>query len=386
MLGIVIGVAAVVCVVAVGEGAQVLVTDQIGALGTNTLYISPGAATSGRARLSSGTLHTLTEDDAAAILRELPEIQIASSIIARRQQVVAGNQNWSTTVTGIDTGFLAARDWLLAEGRMFSSAEMQSGSKVAIIGQVIVDKLFEGRVRLGDSIRIGAVPFTIVGILAKKGQHGAGDNLDDIVAVPLYTARSRIVGRNEVNPHAVDLILVKAEESANLADIKDKLTDLLRQRHRLLTDTADDFSILNPVDVAAAQQRAIEIFGILLTSIASISLLVGGISIMNIMLVSVTERTREIGLRMAVGARRRDISRQFLVESITLALFGGAIGAVIGSLGAMGITFYYDWPILISPAMVLIACGLSTAMGMMFGWYPAYRAARLDPMISLRIE
>ncbi len=389
VLGIVVGVAAVVCMVAVGAGARSRVTEKIRGLGTNILYIVPGAAQESGARLAGGTRHTLTDEDAAAILREVAGVQIASPMIYRTAQVIAGNRNWSTTVTGNDTGYLLAREWALVAGRTFNQAEIESAAKVVIIGQVLAEKLFDNQPSPGGTLRIGSVPFTIIGLLDEKGQNASGQSRDDVAIVPLTTARSRVPGlenEGEINRQALDYIIVKFYDAATLEQVEQQITELLRQRHRLKSDAPDDFSIYNPADVLATQEESARIFGILLASIASVAMIVGGISIMNIMLVSISERTREIGLRMAVGARRRDIRRQFLIEAIVLAVIGGAIGVALGSAAAVVVALYSGWPVLISPWVVILACGFSTAVGLLFGAYPASRAARMDPMVALRYE
>jgi putative ABC transport system permease protein len=386
-LGIIVGVAAVVCMVAIGSGARTKVTEQIRKLGTNLLFVVPGAADDRGVHLASGTGHTLTEEDAEAIRRELPEVLIAAPIVTRDGQVIAGNKNWSTTVVGNNSDYLVAREWPLTDGRIFSADEIDGGAKVAIVGQVVADKLFDGADPVGESFRIGAVPFTVIGVLDKKGQSASGRSQDDIVIIPLITARSRVLGnRQATNRGAVDYVLVKADDGVSIDAVKPRVRAVLRETHRLRGDAADDFTISNPADVLVAEESSAVVFGALLAAIASISLVVGGISIMNIMLVSVTERTREIGLRMALGARRRDIRNQFLIESVLLALAGGVIGTLVGALAAIGIASLGDWPVLISPAAVLIACGFAGAVGIVFGLYPAWRASRLDPMVALRFE
>jgi putative ABC transport system permease protein len=387
VLGIIIGVAAVVCMVAVGDGARSQVTEGLRTLGTNILYVSPGAAKSGGTRLAAGTGHTLTDDDAAAILREVPGIELASPMISRDAQVIAGNRNWSTTVTGNDMGYLIAREWALAAGRHFTAAELDRGAKVAIVGQVLAEKLFDDRPRLGDTFRIGTVPFTLVGVLDKKGQNAAGGSRDDVVIIPLATARSRVIGsQSDVNRQALDFIIVKHFESSDVQTVQQQIRAVLRQHHKLAADAPDDFEVYNPADVLAAEAGSARVFSILLASIASISLVVGGISIMNIMLVSVSERTREIGLRMALGARGRDIRRQFLTEAMVLSLIGGTLGVALGAVAGVLVAFYSGWPVLISPWIAVLACVVSTSVGLVFGAYPATRAARLDPMVALRYE
>jgi putative ABC transport system permease protein len=386
-LGIIVGVAAVVCMVSVGAGAQAQVSEKIRTLGANLLLIMPGAQTSGAVRMEAGTRHTLTEEDAAAIRRDLPAAQVAAPVLSRRAQVVAGNKNWSTLVAGINPDYLIAREWPIAQGRGFSADELASGAKVAIIGDVLTEELFAGKAALGDVLRIGNVPFTIIGVLDKKGQGAMGRNQDDIAFIPLSTAKSRVLGAvRGATRDALDFIVVKVADAAALPDVQKDVKAILRQRHQLRQDAADDFNIENPNDVLSAREGATRTLGFLLIAVASVSLIVGGISIMNIMLVSVTERTREIGLRMAVGARRRDIRRQFLIEAVTLALVGGLIGAAIGSAGAISIAWQAQWPILISPWAIVLACGFSGLVGIVFGFYPAYRASRLDPMVALRFE
>jgi len=387
VLGVIVGVAAVVCMVSVGMGAQAQVSEKIRTLGANLLILTPGAQASGGARLETGTRQTLTVEDAAAIQKSISAVQVAAPVLSRRTQVVAGNKNWSSLVAGINADYLIAREWPLADGRVFSGDEMQNAAKVAIIGDVIADELFNGQLPIGQTLRIGNVPFTIVGVLDKKGQGAMGRNQDDVVFIPLSTAKSRVLGAVRGNTReALDFIVVKLADASALPRAQEDVKALVRQRHQLRKDAPDDFNIENPSEILSAREGAMRTLGFLLTSVASVSLLVGGISIMNIMLVSVTERTREIGLRMAVGARRRDIRWQFLIEAILLSVAGGLIGSLLGALGAISIAWQAEWPVLISPWAVVLACGFSGLVGMAFGFYPAYRASRLDPMIALRYE
>jgi putative ABC transport system permease protein len=387
VLGIIVGVAAVVCMVSVGAGAQAQVSEKIRTLGANLLLITPGAQSSGGVHLEAGTRHTLTEEDAAAIRREVPAVQVAAPVLSRRTQVVAGNKNWASLVAGVGPDYLIAREWPIRAGRPFSADELAGAAKVAIVGDVIAGELFKDQTSLGETLRIGNVPFTIIGVLDRKGQGAMGRNQDDVVFIPLSTAKSRVLGAVRGNSRdALDFIVVKVTDAAALPDVKKTVTSLLRQRHQVRKDTPDDFNIENPADVLSAREGAMRTLSFLLTAVASVSLIVGGISIMNIMLVSVTERTREIGLRMAVGARRRDVRRQFLIEAVTLALAGGLIGAFVGSAGAVSIAWQAEWPILISPWAIVLACGFSGLVGIAFGFYPAHRASRLDPMVALRYE
>src|SRR6185437_9844915 len=307
---------------------------------------------------------------------ELNDVLVAAPLLAHSAHIVARGKNWTTNVAGITTDYLIAREWRLSSGRPFIERELEIGDKVAIVGSGIVKELFDGAPSLGETIRIGNVPFTIIAVLENKGE-GVGRSQDDVVFIPLSAGKSRVLGavRGDTR-EALDFIAVKVSDPTAIPEVRGQLEALLRQRHRLRGDAASDFRIENPVDVLATRQQATQTLRDLLIAVASISLIVGGISIMNIMLVSVTERTREIGLRMAVGARRRDIRRQFLIEAVTLALVGGLIGAAIGSAGAISIAWQAQWPVLISPWAIVLACGFSGLVGIVFGFYPAYRASR----------
>ena len=387
VLGIVVGVGAVVCMVSVGAGAQAEVSEKIRTLGANLLFVLPGAKNSGGARLESGTQPTLTEEDGASIRRELVNVQVAAPLLSRSMPLVATNRNWVTVVAGINADYLVAREWQIASGRSFTSDEITSGTKVAIVGSVIVEELFNGRAGIGETFRIGSVPFTVIGVLDRKGLGAAGRSQDDVVFIPLSAAKSRVLGAvRGTTREALDFISIKVSDASAMPEIERELEALLRQRHRIRGDAPSDFRIENPADVLIARGAAVRILGILLIAVAAVSLVVGGISIMNIMLVSVTERTREIGLRMAVGASRRDIRWQFLIEALILALMGGLVGAVLGAAAAVAIAWKAGWPILISPWAIILACGFAGFIGISFGLYPAHRAARLDPIVALRFE
>ncbi len=387
VLGIVVGVGAVVCMVSVGTGAQAEVSEKIRTLGANLLLVLPGAKNSGGARLESGTQPTLTEEDAASIRRELVDVQVAAPLLSRSMPLVATNRNWVTVVAGINADYLVAREWQIASGRSFTSDEITSGTKVAIVGSVIVEELFNGRAGVGETFRIGSVPFTVIGVLDRKGLGAAGRSQDDVVFIPLSAAKSRVLGAvRGTTREALDFISIKVSDASAMPEIERELEALLRQRHRIRGDAPSDFRIENPADVLFARGAAVRLLGSLLIAVAAVSLVVGGISIMNIMLVSVTERTREIGLRMAVGASRRDIRWQFLIESLILALMGGLVGAISGAVAAVAIALKAGWPILISPWAIILACGFAAFIGISFGLYPAHRAARLDPIVALRFE
>jgi len=386
MLGIVIGVAAVIVMIAVGAGAQARVEEQIRALGSNLLLIMSGARTQGGVRLPQGSSQTLSEDDAVAINQEIPEA-LAAPALRGAAQVVAGNANWSTQIYGTTPEYLRVRDWPLAAGRNFSATEMSGAGKVCLLGATVVRELFAGADPLDQVIRIKRVPFTVIGVLETKGQSLMGSDQDDIIVVPIGAARSRVLGAAaQARSRAVSTIWVKVADGHDTKAAEDEVRLLLRQRHRLQPGTDDDFSLRNLAEVMAAQEASSRVLALLLAAVASVSLLVGGIGIMNIMLVSVTERTREIGLRMALGARTRDILGQFLVEAVTLSLIGGLVGVALGVGGAMAVASLAGWRVVLSPAAVGLAVAFAFGVGVLFGFYPARKAAQLNPVEALRFE
>ena len=390
MLGIIIGVAAVIIMIAIGNGAQARVEEQIKSLGANLMIIIPGATLSGGARGAAGSQQTLTEDDAAAIAREVPEVQVAAPSQRSSGQIVAGNSNWSTTLQGVTNDYFEAREWPLVAGRLFEPAELQTAGKVAIIGHSTAKQLFgeayDPAALLGQTIRVRQVPAVIVGVLDKKGQSMMGQDQDDVVILPLSTLRNRISGQTQGKQRRVGLISVKTREGQSMKEAEDKIRALLRQRHRLQAGADDSFTVRNLTEILQAQEASSKVMATLLAAVASVSLVVGGIGIMNIMLVSVTERTREIGLRMAVGARGRDILLQFLVEAVTLSLIGGLIGIGLGVGGAAAVGKYAEWRVEIEASSIFLAVGFSAAVGIFFGFYPARKAAGLRPIEALRYE
>jgi putative ABC transport system permease protein len=386
MLGIVIGVGAVIVMIAVGAGAQRRVEEQIRALGSNLLLVMPGSTTAGGVRLGFGSGSTLTEDDVVAINREIPEA-LAAPALRGSAQVVWGNSNWSTQVFGVTPEYLDVRQWPLAGGRSFEPAEMAAAAKVCLIGATVAKQLFGSSDPLDQSIRIKRVPFTVIGVLDVKGQSLMGTDQDDLVLVPIKTARSRVLGTaSAARNRTVGTIWVKAADGVGTKVVEEHVRSLLRQRHRIQPGADDDFSLRNLAEVMAAQEASSRVLALLLAAVASVSLLVGGIGIMNIMLVSVTERTREIGLRMAVGARTRDILGQFLVEAVTLSLIGGLAGVAIGIGASVAIAELAGWRIVLSPEAVGLAVAFAFVIGVFFGFYPARKAARLNPVEALRFE
>jgi len=386
MLGIVIGVGAVIVMIAVGAGAQARVEEQIRALGSSLLLVMPGSTTAGGVRLGFGSASTLTEDDVAAINRELPEA-LAAPALRGAAQLIWGNTNWSTVIFGVTPEYLDVRQWPLAAGRAFEPAEMAAAAKVCLIGATVARQLFGDADPLEQSIRIKRVPFTVIGVLDVKGQSLMGTDQDDLVLVPIRTARSRVLGTaSAARNRTVGTIWVKAADGVEPRRVEEQVRALLRQRHRIQPGADDDFSLRNLAEVMAAQEASSRVLALLLAAVASVSLLVGGIGIMNIMLVSVTERTREIGLRMAVGARTRDILGQFLVEAVTLSLIGGLAGVALGIGASVLIAELAGWRIVLSPEAVGLAVAFAFVIGVFFGFYPARKAARLNPVEALRFE
>jgi len=386
VLGIVIGVGSVIAMVAVGRGATQRIQDQIRSIGSNVLIVLSGSSTSGGLRAGAGTLLTLTEEDAAAIQAECPAVELAIPTMRGTAQIVFGNQNWSTVIQGATPGYLEARDWRLASGEAFTAQDQAAATKVALLGHTVVQNLFGDTDPVGQVIRIRKVPFTVLGVLAPKGQSPWGQDQDDLVIIPLSTAKRRVLGVSQANARAVGAIMVRARNAALQQEAEAQVTALLRQRHRLQPDQENDFTIRNLTEVFAAQEESARVMAVLLGAIASVSLLVGGIGIMNIMLVSVTERTREIGLRMAVGARGRDILLQFLIEAVTLALLGGIVGIALGLLGSALLARFGEWAVSVDATALLLAFLFSAGVGIFFGFYPAKRAADLDPIAALRYE
>ena len=386
MLGIIIGVGAVITMVAVGAGAQARVAEQIQSLGSNLIIVLSGSVNAAGVRLGTSSQQTITEDDATAIAREIPAVQVAAPSVRGNAQVVFGNLNWSTGIQGVTPDYFEAREWPVVTGRAFGPEDLDGATKVALLGQTTALNLFAEADPIGQIIRIKKVPFTVVGLLDRKGQNSWGQDQDDIVMIPMSTAKKKVLGKSNSNPRAVGAISVKIRVDEDMSEAEGQMRDLLRQRHRLQPYQDDDFWLRNLSEILQTQEDASKVMTYLLGAIASVSLLVGGIGIMNIMLVSVTERTREIGLRMAVGARGRDILGQFLIEAVTLSLIGGVVGIAVGLGGAEALSYFAEWRTLVSTQAIAIAFGFAAAIGIFFGFYPARKAARLDPIEALRYE
>ncbi len=386
MLGIIIGVSAVIAMVGVGAGAQARVAEQIQSLGSNLIIALSGSATAGGIRLGTGSQLTISEDDANAIAREIPSVQVAASSVRGSAQVVYGNLNWSTVIQGVTPVYFEARDWPVVDGRQISAEDVDGATKVALVGQTTALNLFGEAESVGQIIRIKKVPFTVIGMLDRKGQSSWGQDQDDVILIPISTAKKKVLGTSQANPRAVGSISIKIRAGEDMAEAESQIRALLRQRHRLQPFQEDDFWLRNLSEVLQTQEESSKVMTYLLAAIASVSLLVGGIGIMNIMLVSVTERTREIGLRMAVGARRRHILLQFLIEAVTLSLIGGIVGIAFGLGGSRAISYFAEWRTLVAPGAIVLAFGFAAGIGIFFGFYPARKASRLDPIEALRYE
>jgi len=386
MLGIIIGVGAVIAMVAVGAGASARVAEQIQSLGSNLIIVLSGSVTASGVRIGQGSQLTITEDDSAAIAREITAVQVSAPSMRGTAQVVFGNLNWATTIQGVTADYFEARDWVILNGRPIGPEDVDGATKVCLLGQTTVLNLFGDTDPIGQIIRIKKVPFTVVGTLDRKGQTSWGQDQDDVILMPISTAKKKVLGKSNSNPRAVQAISVKIRPGEDMRDAEVQLRELLRQRHRLQPYQEDDFNVRNLSEILQTQEESSKVMTYLLAAIASVSLLVGGIGIMNIMLVSVTERTREIGLRMAVGARGRDILGQFLIEAITLSLIGGVIGIAAGLGGAEALSYFAAWRTVVAPEAIALAFGFAAAVGVFFGFYPARKAARLDPIEALRYE
>jgi putative ABC transport system permease protein len=386
VLGVVVGVGAIIAMLAVGAGARASLAEQIQSLGSNQIVVLSGSITASGVRLGQGSHVTLTEDDALALQREIPAVQAAAPTASRNMQVVYGNLNWGVAVSGVTPEWFEVKEWDVVEGRAITPEDHRLAAKVVLVGQTAAYRLFGEENPIGVTVRIGRVPFTVVGLLAPKGQNAWGRDQDDVMMVPLSTARRKLFGRIRGMARAVNVVVVKIREGEDFAEAQAQMRELLRQRHRLQPERDDDFTLRDPYEVLQTQEAASRTMAYLLAAIGSVSLLVGGIGIMNVMLVSVTERTREIGLRMAVGARRRDILGQFLVEALALALIGGAGGVAVGLAASHAIGYFAEWRTLIGVEAIALAFGFAPVVGVIFGLYPAHKAARLDPIDALRYE
>ncbi len=381
MLGIIIGVAAVIVMVAIGSGARARIRAQIQNLGTNMIVITPGAASTGGVSQGAQAFPTLSLDDVAKIRSEAQDVTAVSPVVVSRAPVITAQGNWRTMINGVDTDYQTIRDWAVDDGTFFGADDVQGQRTVAVLGRTVAQKLFGDGEAVGQQIQIGKAVFTVDGVLVPKGQTAGGSDSDDIVLVPYTTAATRLNGKNRIPQ-----ILASAVSEQNISAAQEEIRGLMRESHKLSQNDEDDFTVRNQTDLAQAAESSTRVMTLLLAAIASISLLVGGIGIMNIMLVSVTERTREIGIRLAIGARGSDVLTQFLVESIVMGVFGGAIGLVAGVVGAKVLGHFTGWETVISPLIMLVAIGFSGAVGVFFGYYPARKAAALNPIQALRYE
>jgi putative ABC transport system permease protein len=383
MLGVIIGVASVIAMIALGSGARAAIDEQIQSQGTNVVYVSAGSfgRGPGTVRQGAGSVSTLTLEDAQAVAQQVPAAARVSPMVRGRVQVVAGNQNWNTSIEGGNEDYVTIRNWPVTSGASFTARDVLVAEKVCLLGSTVVQNLFPDQDPVGQVIRVKNLPFRVLGVLATKGQGQFGQDQDDLIVAPYTTVQKKVLGIPSIQQ-----VLVSAVSSDAVEDAATQITQLLRQRHRIANPEDDDFTVRTVAEMAATRVEMARTMTLLLMSVASVSLLVGGIGIMNIMLVSVTERTREIGLRMAVGARTRDILRQFLAEAVGLSVVGGALGVVVGIAASQGLTRFLSWPTTITTASILIAFAFAGAVGVFFGFYPARKAANLDPIEALRYE
>jgi putative ABC transport system permease protein len=386
MLGIIIGVAAVIAMVGVGAGATARIQAQIQSIGSNLIIVLPGSVSTNGVRLGSGAVASLSEDDAKAIAAECPSVALAAPTVHGGVQVVYGNNNWATNAQGVTPDYMTIRDYTMLYGEFFTTQDVDAAAKTAVLGETVAQNLFGDGDPTGQVVIIKNVPFTVAGVLTPKGQSPTGQDQDDVILLPISTAMQKVLGANKANAQAVGSLMVQAISPQAMDSAIQEMTALLRERHRILPGQDDDFTIRNLTEVFEAQETSAQVMSILLGAIASVSLIVGGIGIMNIMLVSVTERTREIGLRQAVGAKTRDILLQFLVEAVTLSLLGGIIGIVVGLTASVLISHFAHWSTQVSPLSIFLAFIFSALVGVFFGYYPARKAAFLDPIEALRYE
>ncbi|HEV7485079.1 MAG TPA: ABC transporter permease [Thermoanaerobaculia bacterium] len=379
-LGIIIGVACVIAVVAIGNGATKSIENTINALGTNYIMVFPGASTSSGARMFTGN-STLTADDADAIKNECPAVAYVAPTVRSAAQIVAGELNWGTSIQGVGVDYPLIRSWNVSDGSFFTDQDVKSASKVAVLGKTVADNLFPDGQAVGQIVRIKNVPFKVTGVLEKKGGNMMGQDQDDVVVAPYTTVMKRLSGKTKI-----DMLQVSAASASQVQEAQNEIDAVLRQRHRIPPNGDADFQMRSQEEIAQAQGQQATILRMLLICIAAISLFVGGIGIMNIMLVSVTERTREIGIRMAIGAKGRHVLLQFLFEAVTLAIVGGGVGVAFGIGASFAVKHFLQWPIVVTPTSVALSFGVAAFVGIFFGFYPARKASRLDPIDALRYE
>lgn len=386
MLGVSIGVCAVVMMLAVGSGAQRQVEAQFAVLGSNVIIVYPGSAHRSGVRMGRGSRPSITDADAAAIAREVGEVETVAPVLQGTGQVVYGSKNWATGFYGVTPEYFDVRNWVVESGEVFGHEDVAKAAKVVLLGKTVARNLFRETDAIGQVIRVGNVPMRVVGVLERKGRTQNAQDIDDIVVMPLSTLRRRIVGGSRARLHLLNSVSLRVYEAADLTRAQTEISRLLRERHRLQEGRADDFTVHNPTEVIKRREKSANLMSILLASLGSIALLTGGIGIMNIMLVSVTERTREIGLRMAVGARPKDILSQFLVEAVTLSLLGGLVGIVLGIGGSFALGYLGRWHTELHVTGVMLSFGFAAAVGVLSGIYPALKASRLHPVEAMRYE